>query len=62
MPSVGGSTVMHIQLATGATFLDPAGRSRIGDGVTDCWENLNIAANDSIITYNKLFIYFFLYT
>jgi len=49
MLSVVGSTAMHIQPETGATYLDPAGRSKLGDGVTDCWENLNSAANDKII-------------
>jgi len=46
---------MHIRPATGATFLDQAGRCRNGDGVTDCWENLNTAANDAVI--NRLFIF-----
>jgi len=43
-----GSTAMHIRLETGATFLDPAGRWKSGDGVTVCWENLNTAANNAI--------------
>jgi len=49
MRSAAGSTAMPIQLATGATYLDPDGKSVIGAGVTDCWENPKNAANDAII-------------
>jgi len=48
MLSAAGWTATHIQQATGATYLDPAGGSKLGVGVTDCWENPNSAASDAI--------------
>jgi len=49
MLSAAGWIATHIQLATGATYLDRAGGSKLGVGVTDCWENPNSAASDAIL-------------